>query len=167
MPPTTGTPAPCLHLIHDRREILLFQAASRGRKQDRFLHIDMGAVCILERSGDPPYLVQVRRLSERTLEPFVERDVRGVLAAELIDHRRELRDRREAREERLFFVGFVTTDLAREEVGDVARGGLIEMIAAGCITQGRERFFEPPMGSRQLLEGVVHHYGQGNMDCGR
>jgi hypothetical protein len=165
VPATTPTSSTRLHFVHDRREIVLFQGAARSRKHDRFFDVEMGAVCIFERGGKPPYLVAIA-IRNRTVEPFVERDVRLVLAAELLEDRREVRVRREAREERLLFVGLVTLHLTTEEVGDVARSRLVELLSTRGIDERAERFFEPPMRSRQLLERVVHA-GQSIVECGR
>jgi hypothetical protein len=155
--PTTPASAARLHFIHDRREIVAVQRATRGGKDHRLFHVDMCAVCIFERRGDPPYLGQVSR-REGALEAFVERDVSTVLHAELIEDRRDLDVRGEAREEGLLFVGFVTLHLSREEVGYVARGRLVETIAARGIGEGSKGLFEPPMRSRQLLERIGHFF---------
>lgn len=83
-----------------------------------------------------------------------------VLRTELFDDRSELGDRREARDQRLLFVGLVTSYLTREELRHVARRRLVE-------TQVAKALFEPPVRSRQLLEGVVHEGMERSPAAGR
>lgn len=144
------------HFFGHRREIAGQEhAASRG-EEHRLFDVDVRAVCIFQRGGDPPYVLRTGILGERALEPRVELDVHAMLAAQLLDDRSELSDVREAREQRVLFVGLVALHLTREERGDVACGRLVEAVAARRLRQRREGLFEPSVRPGQLLEGVIH-----------
>lgn len=121
----------------------------------------MRAIGIFERIGDGSELRAVlrRRLGEierahDSLEPFVKRVMREVLLRDLRDDVGELGQRREAREEALLFVLFVTLHLTREELGDVAHRHLVEDLGARRLAQIGQSLFEAAMRARELLEGI-------------